>query len=258
MLHYKVYGTGNPIVLVHGFPNDGSTWHPLIDELSKHYQLIVPDLPGAGKSDFEADLDMAKMAEGVKEVMDELEVKKALLVGHSMGGYTILEFAQQYPEMVFGLCLVHSLATGDDEEKKTARQKSIKLLENGTEGKETFLKAMADNLFPDTYKDKNPDAVKTVVNNGMQLSTKALAAFYTAIMNRSDKNEFLKTAEMPIQWIAGSEDKATPMATALKEVSLPKLASIKIYEDTGHMSMMESPERLTNDLLEFADFVYNQ
>ena len=258
MLHYKVYGSGNPMVLVHGFPNDGSTWNPLLEALSTHYQLIVPDLPGAGKSDYVAELDVAKMALGIKEVLDYLQIKKALLVGHSMGGYTILEFAQNYPHMAFGLCLVHSLATGDDEEKKTARQKSIKLLQNGTEGKTTFLKAMADNLFAEKFKETHPEAVQQVVEQGMQLSAKALAAFYKAIMDRTDKNDFLKETNLPIQWIAGAENKATPMATALKEAALPKMASIKIYDEVGHMSMMECPERLASDILEFADFVYNQ
>ncbi|OJV56344.1 MAG: hypothetical protein BGO31_14750 [Bacteroidetes bacterium 43-16] len=259
MLYFNKVGAGPPVVLVHGFPNDGSTWDTILPLLSTGYQYIIPDLPGAGKSEPLAELSMEQMARSVLEVLDHESIDKAIWVGHSMGGYTTLEAAQHFPERIQAISLVHSLASGDNEEKLEARRKSIKLLQNGDSGKSVFLRAMADNLFAKEFKTKHPEAVATVADKGMELPADTLAAFYNAIMLRSDKTEWLRTNNnIPVQWIIGEEDNATSMKEGLAQCYLAFLNEVQLYRSVGHMSMMETPKRLAKDLNSFFDFAWNR
>lgn len=259
MLHFNKIGTGKPVVLIHGFPNDSSAWDTILPMLSTDYQYLIPDLPGAGKSAPLADLSLEKMARAILEVLDRESIEKAIWTGHSMGGYTIMEAAQHFPERIQAISLVHSLASADNEEKKEARRKSIKLLQNGDSGKSVFLKAMAENLFAGDFKAQHPEAPAAVAAKGMELPADTLAAFYNAIMLRSDKTNWLKANNsIPMQWIIGSEDNATSMKEGLEQCYLGFLNEVQLYRSVGHMSMMETPERLAQDLNRFFDFAWNR
>lgn len=255
MIHYTIQGTGSPIVLIHGFPNDSSAWDNITPALSEKYKVILPDLPGAGKSPLpSAPLSMADMARSVKEVLDKEGINGAFIAGHSMGGYTAMQFAEMYPESVKGISLIHALASGDNEEKKENRRKAILLMQKGEKEKEMFLKGMAQNLFSSVYARNNPEAVNKVITGGLKLSTEALSSFYTAIMHRTDKKEVLRNATFPVQWIIGNEDNATPMKDALEQCYLAPVNQVNIYEPCGHMSFVEMPPRLIADLLSFAAY----
>lgn len=254
MIHYTTQGAGQPLVLIHGFPNDSSAWTPVLHGL-QHYRLILPDLPGAGLSPLPpAPLSMAGMAEAVKEVMDREGIAKAVLAGHSMGGYTALEFAARYPERVQGLSLVHSLASPDSDEKKENRRKSIALIRKGRAEQEMFLRGMAQNLFAEDFGRTHPGAAKAVVEKGMSLPGDTLAAFYQAIMDRSDKRPLLTGAAFPVQWIIGNEDTATPMKDALDQCHLAAVNDVRLYRPCGHMSFVEMPDRLIADLDAFMQY----
>jgi pimeloyl-ACP methyl ester carboxylesterase len=256
-LHYRKLGSGNPVILLHGFPNDGESWNTLAVDLAQQFQLYIPDLPGAGKSPLPtAPLTLSYMATAVKEMMDAEGVVKGILVGHSMGGYTALEFAALFPDRVQGISLVHSSAYADSEEKKENRRKAMQLIAKGRTEQETFLRAMAGNLFAPSFADAHPEAVNTVVKKGMELPPEHLVAFYNAIMHRSDKTETLKQADFPVQFIVGEQDTATPMKDALEQCHLPSVSKINIYRNCGHMSMIEQPEALHKDLADFLKYCF--
>lgn len=257
MISYTKIGAGQPVVLIHGFPNDSSAWNVIAPKLAGNFEILLPDLPGAGNSPLPAEpLSMEMMATAIKEMLDKEGIEKAIIAGHSMGGYTAMQFAQMFPERVKGISLIHSLASADNEEKKENRRKAIALMRKGEAEKEMFLKGMAQNLFAETFAKEHPEALKTVIANGMKLSVEALTGFYTAIMNRSDKKEVLLNASYPVQWIIGNEDAATPMKEALEQCHVAKVNKVSIYRPCGHMSFMEMPQRLIDDLNFFFDFCY--
>jgi pimeloyl-ACP methyl ester carboxylesterase len=259
MIHYTTQGKGNPLVLIHGFPNDSSAWDTIIPELAKRYLVILPDLPGAGNSPLPGtELTMEYMAASIKEVLDKEGISKAVLAGHSMGGYTAMQFAASYPEMVQGISLVHSLASGDTDEKKENRRKAIALMRKGEAEREMFLKGMSQNLFASAFASQHPEAVKKVVANGMKISAEALAAFYQAIMNRTDKRPLLINASWPMQWIIGDEDTATPLKDALEQSHIAQVNSVSVYKPCGHMSFVEMPQRLATDIQFFMDYCYSR
>lgn len=257
MLHFEIKGSGFPIVMIHGFPNNLSTWAGIDTALAQQYKVVLIDLPGVGKSpSFEGELSMPIMAKMILEVFDALEINKAIIIGHSMGGYTAMECLYQFPERIQGMSMVHSLASADNEEAKDMRDKGIALMKRSESGQLNFLKVMGAKLFASTFLHTHPELVATVVENGMQLSAHDISNLYVAIRNRSDHTAVLSKHDIPMQWIVGSEDTATPMSIALEQAPMSAVSDVRVYQGVGHMSMFEHKEQLIVDLSDFCHFCY--
>ena len=120
---YKTSGEGLPVILLHGFGEDATIWDKQVSYLKDHCQLITPDLPGSGLSSFDdADAENSDSIEYYADMIEALlkyeDINSCILLGHSMGGYITLAFAEKYPEKLRGFGLIHSTAFADTEEKK--------------------------------------------------------------------------------------------------------------------------------------------
>jgi pimeloyl-ACP methyl ester carboxylesterase len=112
------------LVLLHGFGEDNRIWNEqslLADETI----LFMPNLAGTGGEPAPANWSMEEMAEDVRQQLDDAGIDECVLVGHSMGGYVALAFAEKWPERLLGLGLFHSTAFADTQEKKETRAKGI-------------------------------------------------------------------------------------------------------------------------------------
>lgn len=119
MLNFIKKGEGPAVVLIHGYLESGCMWKRFEEEMSGKYKLIIVDLPGHGKSNNYSEIhSMEFMAEKVYEILDYLAIEKALVVGHSMGGYVALALAELFPEIVKGLVLLNSSSLSDSKQKK--------------------------------------------------------------------------------------------------------------------------------------------
>ena len=119
---YVRKGTGKPLVLVHGYPLDHTIWNEVVPFLESDFDIILPDLRGFGASYLvEGQYKITDMAADIAGLLDQLDIEKAVIAGHSMGGYISLAFARTYPERVAGLGLVASQALADPEDKKGGR-----------------------------------------------------------------------------------------------------------------------------------------
>jgi len=253
-MYYRKTGNGPAIMLLHGFPDSGAIWCDIADELAANYTVIDPDLPGAGHSSLLKETLLPEMADGLKQILDHEGMKKVLVVGHSMGGYTALAFARKYPEVVAGLSLVHSTAAADDEEKKKTRQKAIELIRNG--GKEAFVKQMTGNLFSLGFRADQPDVVRIKAEAGMKMSAEGMVNFYAAMIAREDNTEVLRKAVFPLHWVMGIEDSVINYKKNLAECHHSLVNFVTLYEDCGHMSMLECPARLLLDIRQFCAYCY--
>ena len=146
MLHYEITGNGKEnLVLLHGFMESLLIWEDLEPLLSKNFRIIKIDLPGHGRSEIYGEIHtMEMMAEKVKEVADQLKLEKFHLLGHSMGGYVSLAFAEKFAEKLKSLTLFFSTYFPDDEEKKETRKKSFRII---LESYKTYVGAGIPNLF---------------------------------------------------------------------------------------------------------------
>ena len=252
---YQDIGKGQPIVLLHGFGEDSCIWESQLESLSKEYRVIVPDLPGSGKSTMLNNNNAAieDFATCIMELLVFAKIEKCILLGHSMGGYITLAFAEKYAFMLSAFGLIHSTAFADTEEKKETRLKSIQFLKEHDPF--TFLKTSIPNLFSTKTKNDNETLITTLIERGRNFSSQALIQYCKAMMNRSDKTEVLRKTKLPVLFIMGEEDIAAPLVDLLKQVPLPTVSTIHILKDVGHMGMLEKPTDVTQFLLSFCRFV---
>ena len=133
-MDYKVLGSGKPIVLLHGLALDASIWSEVVRLYEDQAQFILPDLRGHGKSETgNANGSLEQFADDLKQLLDNLDFEKVSLVGHSMGGYISLAFAEKYPERLDNLIMLTSNARADDDDKRKGRLADAeKVLQEGS------------------------------------------------------------------------------------------------------------------------------
>lgn len=265
-IFYRTVGKGKPVVLIHGFAEDGEVWKDQIEFLKDHCYLIIPDLPGSGRSELTNDMSIEGMSEMIKALL-EFEIKFPLilsgaegqgaegvwaagvLIGHSMGGYISLAFAENYPQMLSSVALVHSSAFADSEEKKANRVKSIEFIKKN--GAFEFLKAVITDLFSETWAASNPEIVDKQIEKSKAFSDEAIIAYYQAMINRPDRTAVYKNFGKPILFIIGQHDKAVPFEQSMQQCYEPDQSHIHILRNTAHMGMFEEPDRVNKAILQF-------
>jgi len=249
-LVYRDYGSGKPIVLIHGFGEDGCIFDAQSAFLKDYCRVLIPDLPGSGLSAFNDELStISDFAEVIKCILENEQIASCIMLGHSMGGYITLSFAEKYPALLSGFGFIHSTAFADSEDKKENRLRSISLIE--TYGAYSFLKNSLPNLFSAAFKEAFPGKIVSLTEKGKLFSNRALQQYSAAMMKREDKTTVLKNATVPVLFICGDQDVAAPLNDLKQQFPLPDCSYIHILENVGHMGMWEAPEQLNNFLLEF-------
>ncbi|WP_439505495.1 alpha/beta fold hydrolase [Sediminibacterium sp.] len=260
-LSYSVYGKGTPVVLLHGYGEDSQIWLNQIAHLSAHCLLIVPDLPGSGKSSITAkgldewlpNMSIDSLAQSINQLLIAENVSACILLGHSMGGYIGLAFAELYPSKLLGLGLVHSTAFADNNEKKIVRQKSIQFIaENGGSA---FFKTSMPNLFGKKFKENQAHIIEQLINQSKNFESSILIGYTRAMMNRPDRSTVLGSANFPILFIAGPEDIAAPLKDVQEQATLPNKSYLTILDGVGHMGMLEAPHEMNLHLTNFIQLV---
>lgn len=251
-LFYRISGKNRPVILLHGFGEDGTIFENQINALKEKNQLIIPDLPGSGRSDFiPGDLQMEDYAQAVIHILDEEKLEKCMIIGHSMGGYITLAIAEKHPERLSSFGLFHSSAYADDEEKKKSRLKSISFIQD--HGSRKFLEESIPKLFSERFKKEQPDKVNEIIDRYAHFQPEVLIQYTRAMMNRPDRTTILKDWKQPILMIIGEEDNAVPLTHSLQQSHLPKLCYIHIAKDTGHMGMLEDSVSCNKIIQSFLD-----
>lgn len=238
---YRTTGKGLPVLLLHGFGEDSRVLEQQENVLRSSYQLIIPDIPGSGQSALlhKESLTINDLAECIKCIIDRENVSKLALIGHSMGGYISLAFAEKYPSALTALGLFHSSAYADDAAKIETRQKGIAFIKNN--GALAFLKTSIPGLFADTI--KSGPIIDDLLQKAADFTPEALIQYYEAMIARPDRTAVLKTLPCPVLFIAGAFDKAVPFEHSLEQFSLPLYADVNILRDSAHMGMLEEKDR---------------
>ncbi len=105
-LNFKVFGEGEPVIIMHGMFGTLDNWQTIAKKLAKNYMVFIVDLRNHGRSPHSEEFSYTIMAEDIKEFMESNWVFKAHIVGHSMGGKVAMQFATEHPDMVDKLCIV--------------------------------------------------------------------------------------------------------------------------------------------------------
>ncbi len=240
-IFYRNLGEGNPVMLLHGFAEDGEIWNSQVACLQETYRLIIPDLPGCGRSEFSDDISMETMSEAVYAIVTEEKIADVIMIGHSMGGYITLAFAEKFPDKVKAFGLFHSTAYADSVDKKTTRLKNISFIND--HGAHKFLKQSVPGLFSKHFNDTQPETVEQIIDRYKAYDPRSLAAYQQAMMQRTDKTSLLKNSTKPVLFVIGKHDNAVPFNDSLQLCHLPALSYIHILEESGHMGMLEETQK---------------
>jgi pimeloyl-ACP methyl ester carboxylesterase len=252
---YRSRGEGPCVVLLHGFAEDGMVWKEQFDAL-EGFRLIAPDLPGSGGSEMTDDMTMEGLSDTVYELLRQLEVAECTVIGHSMGGYVTLAFAEKYPHLLKSYGLFHSTAFPDSEEKKEIRRKGIRFIE--THGGFEFIKTSTPNLYSPVTRDEKPELIDEHIAYLYNFSGAALVRYYRSMMERPDRTIVLTKAKIPVLFILGAHDTAVSLEDSLKLCHLPLLSYIHILENSGHMGMNEEADQSNKILINYLESIHHQ
>ena len=237
------------LLLIHGFGEDHTVWKNQIEFLSAHYRIIAPNLPGVHCKPLAIHHSQAPSirmyVEVLHELMHQLDIEHYFIIGHSMGGYIGLSFADDYVNHVQGLLLLHSTTYEDNEAKKSSRMKVAEFIQEW--GVAKFLETATPNLFGDAFKRTNPGIVQDVIESGLNIGQEAMIQFVFAMRNRKAMTHLLQQSNLPVWMIAGDADLAVPIQDSLEQIKLLPSSNSLVLENVGHMGMFEA----TNQVNEF-------
>ena len=251
ILEVEVAGSGDAIVLLHGFPLSHAIWKPQIEALQRRARVVAPDLRGAGGSSSPGGpYLMETLAGDLAELLDVLQIDRASIVGHSMGGYVAMAFARMYAESVAKLSLVCSRLCSDtaavaNDREKLARevlaQQSAQPLEN----------AYITRLFSPQTLENNDAAVRFARELCRANSPAGLAGALRGMAQRADAYDIAGDLEMPVLVVAGADDTIVRPEEARDIAAAFPNAELCLLEGSGHLPMLEQPEALTGALERF-------
>jgi pimeloyl-ACP methyl ester carboxylesterase len=228
-----------PVVLLHGFAEDGAIWERQTEQLKKNFRLIVPDLPGSGRSSpLIAATSMEELADALVAILDAEKIGQVILIGHSMGGYIALALVEKWAARCKAFGLFHSTAYPDSEEKKAIRRKSMAFISK--HGAAEFIRQSTPNLFAESSREEHPEWITEIVERYGSMDPASLNHYYQAMIDRPDRTGVLTRSGLPTLLVIGRHDNTLPFEASLRQAHMPSLAFIHILEEAGHMGMIET------------------
>ncbi len=254
-LSYQVTGKDLPVVvLLHGFAEDGTIWDQLTTSLKDNYRLLIPDLPGCGRSPLpaipEAGIPLEDLAGLLIALLDAEDIQQAILIGHSMGGYITLALAEKYPHRLKAFGLFHSTAYADSDEKIAGRRKSIEFIRKN--GAPAFIRQSTPNLFAESTRQEHPELINSLIDRYASFDPNTLILYQLAMISRPDRTRVYQQFNGPVLFILGQQDALVPLQSGLQQTHMPRVSHIHILENAGHMGMLENSDgsrRILHDFL---------
>lgn len=242
-------GLTETVVLLHGYCGSSAYWEKIVDDLEPYVRVIAPDGRGHGRSSAPEDdiYTMEKYADDIAELLIGLQIHNAVMLGHSLGGYITLAFAEKYAKKLSAFGLIHSTPLADSEAAKENRDKAVASLE------ENGIKPFVDGLLPKLFAPNHVESLAEEVERGKQIGygTALQGAIGTAkgMKARIDRKSVIEQSDLPVLLVAGANDKVIPVENVFAAANA---ATVKVeLKSAGHMSMAEAPKGLASAILDF-------
>jgi pimeloyl-ACP methyl ester carboxylesterase len=243
-------GKGRCMVLLHGFLESLEIWETYAESLSQQFRVICIDLPGHGQTGCLGYIHtMDQMAECVNAVLKQLKIRSCVMVGHSMGGYVSMAFAELFPDKLKGLCLFHSSAAADNELKKKDRDRLIELVK---QSKKDLVRQLIPNLFYKERKHLFKEQIKNLIKTSRKTPKQGIVAALEGMKERREREIILRFSTFPVFFIIGRHDTVVPFEKISEQTELPRNASVLILEDVAHMGFIEAGALCLEALRAFA------
>ncbi len=244
---YTDTGKGSAIFLLHGFLESNTMWATIQETLAKKHRVITLDLLGHGQSGCVGYIHtMEDQADMLYTLMSLLRLRKISLVGHSMGGYIALAFAELYPDHVKNLVLINSTARPDSAERKINRDRAIQAVKKNSD---LFIQLSINNLFMPESTNKHRKKIDFLINEAQQTSLQGVVAALEGMKVRPDREVLLHFGPYPKLIIAGEHDTIIPI-DEIKDQTQQSDSQIVILP-CGHMATIEAEKEVSQVLTKF-------
>jgi pimeloyl-ACP methyl ester carboxylesterase len=249
---YDTYGQGTPIVFLHPWSTNGYIWYYQIFPFARTNQVVVIDHRGHGRSDKPAGgYSLQEHASDVRAVLDAEGIRKAILVGNSIGGMIAMQFTLDNPDRVTGLFILSSgTALGENMPKEAAA--AFQSDYEGTFG------ALMEGAVSAKSKRERPEILEVMKAHFGVQSNFPKHVFDSALADPNgvfawNIKSRLSSIKVPTLVVAGEEDQATPVAAnkfLADNIPGAKLVTVK---DVGHFHQLEKPLEFNATLQEFVN-----
>ena len=240
-------GKGTAIVLIHGFLENATMWKNIVPEFSKRNRVITIDLLGHGKTDcLGYSHSMELFATTIEAVLKHLRIRKSILIGHSLGGYVALAFAEKNPQKIKGLCLMNSTSNEDDEDRKNLRLRANKMIQTNFTN---MVRMSFSNLFGEKSRTVFKKEMELALKEALQTPIQGYIAAQEDMTIRPNRNHVLAENNFKKLIIIGEKDPVLDFELSLAEAEKTN-SEIVIFPD-GHMSHIENKDALILALKHF-------
>lgn len=248
-IFYSTEGKGDAVVLLHGFLEDLSMWKNIIPKLAKTHKVIAIDMLGHGKTgSLNSKHSMQDMSHTVEAVLHHLNIDHSILIGHSMGGYVALAYAEKNQEKVIGLCLMNSTYEADSQDRKTLRSRANKMI---TDNFESMVRVSFANLFSKESRVQFKTEYNAALNIALQTSVQGYIAANTGMIHRKDQAILFKNAAFQKAIILGKKDTLLDYQ-AIQEWCHEHHIEVHLCSE-GHMSHIENKDELLIAIMHFIE-----
>ena len=239
-ISFSSFGKGTSVVLLHGFLENSTMWSSIVPELSKTNRVICIDLLGHGATECLGYVhSMELMAEAVDAVLNHLKIRKSIFIGHSLGGYVALAFAEKKPDNVKGLCLMNSTTRADSLERIQLRTRAVEAVKTDYKN---LVRLSISNLFRPKNRTVFKEEIKVIKNEALKTPLQGYIAAQEGMKIRNDREVLLHFSPYKKMLILGKKDPVLNYNDALDQV---KNTNVEVVEfPDGHMSHIENKDEL--------------
>lgn len=238
------------VMLIHGYMESIESWESLIKALEPHVGVVAFDLPGHGISEVPSEVcTMDYFADTACALLDKLSVDKAVIVGHSMGGYVACAFAVKYPERCSALVLFHSSPLNDTPERAADRLREIAIIE---QGRKELLTSNPSRSFAPCNVRRMEETIDALSEQAMMTDDDGILAALRGMMEREDLTDKLSALHIPQTAVFGTDDMFIPEAARERIIAETPYMNHRIIPDTGHQAHHEATEKVAEIIMELA------
>ncbi len=257
-LYFEEAGRGYPIVFVHEFAGDHRSWEPQVRYFSRRYRCVVYDARGYPPSDVPDDVSLYGQdiaTDDIAAVMRHLDLKKAHIVGLSMGGFAALHFGIRYSEMASALVVAGCGYGAPQTESAKFHRETGELAERfETEGTEVVAKMYAAGPCRVQYQNKDPRGWREFAAQFAEHSAKGSAMTMRGVQGLRpslyDLEDQLRNITTPTLLITGDEDEPCLEANIFMKRTIPT-SGLLMVPKTGHTVNLEEPDRFNQAVQAF-------
>lgn len=250
-LYYEDYGTGYPVILIHGLGSDHNVWTGLSPFLKEEYRIIALDLRGHGLSTkTPGPYSMELFSNDIYQFLESLDINQAHFIGHSMGGSILLEMALTHPDKIQSLTLISSFAYIDHHLKNVFMRLNT-ILSN--DGYDAFFDACLELTYTSKFLKRNEDSFKEIKE--LTMKTSSISSLKNTINACLKVNmiDSLGSVKIPARVIAGGTDHFTPLYHAQRIKNAISQSKIEIIDTLGHNLLVENAEGTAYIIRKFLD-----